>query len=76
MKLIASLDRVNEALKKLQEKGTVNLSGSKGTFSVSGVRGSFDYHQQTKELFIQITDKPWLVSTEYVESEIRKFFGA
>lgn len=52
-----------------------NLSGSdaKGSFSVKGVKGTYSISGDIAE--IQITDKPFLVSTAYVEEKIQEFFS-
>ncbi len=66
-------DKVNEALTKIREVGSVSIDGDNtGSFSAKGVKGRFLYDDGT--LVIVIDDKPWLASDSMIESEIKKFF--
>lgn len=69
-----SVEKVNEALKKIREVGSVSMvSDNTGKFSAKGVRGRFLYDDGT--LVIAIDDKPWIASDSMIESEIKKFFN-
>jgi hypothetical protein len=74
MKIKATVDKANEALAKIQQAGSLSMTDNKGSFSVKGVVGRFSYDSEAEELTVVIDDKPWLVSQDYVESEIRNFF--
>jgi len=73
MKIQATKEKVNEALKKISEIGHVSVSDNVGSFSAKGVEGRFSY--QGDILTIVIDDKPWLASESMIENEIRKFFN-
>jgi len=75
MKIKASMKKVNEALNKISDVGSVTVNGSGGKVSVKGVDANFSFDESSEELTITITDKPWLVSESFVEDEIRKFFN-
>jgi len=75
MKIKASMKKVNEALNKISDVGSVSVNGSDGKVSVKGVDANFSFDENAEELTITITDKPWLVSESFVEDEIRKFFN-
>lgn len=73
MKIKATKQKAEEALEKLNRAGSVYFDGTNGSFSVKGVDGRFKYGDEI--LTIVIDDKPFFVSEEYVESEIREFFN-
>ena len=75
MQIKTTLDKVNEALAKISEVGSVSVLGSGGSFSAKGVVGRFTYNQDLEILTIIIDDKPWLASDSMIENEIRKFFA-
>lgn len=74
MKIKTNLQKVNEALSKIREKGDALVYGSSGSFKVMGVKGNFKWDKETETLTIIITDKPWLASQSMIENEINKFF--
>ena len=74
MKIKATLGKLNEALSKIQDVGSVKLDGQKWSFRVKWVEWRFAYDQQSEILTIVIDDKPWLASEEMIEDEIKKFF--
>lgn len=74
MKIKATLEKVNEAIKRIGQVGDVSVNGSSGSFSAKGVDGRFAYDQASETLTIVIDDKPWLASDSMIESEIKKFF--
>lgn len=69
-------EKMNDALRKMQEIGSVTMSqeenSAHGNFSVKGVEGEWAYGLGI--LKIRITDKPWLASEAMIENEINKFF--
>ena len=73
MKIKATAEKVNEALQKIQQVGSVSSKDNKGSFSAKGVNGRFSYDDGI--LTIVIDDKPWLASDSMIENEIRKFFN-
>lgn len=74
MKIKTKLEKVNEALSKIRDVGSVFVEGSSGNFSAKGVKGRFSYSQEDEILTIVIDDKPWLASDSMIEDEIKKFF--
>lgn len=74
MKVKATLNKVNEALLKIQNVGSVSINGTQGSFKAKGVKGRFFYNQEEEMLTIIIDDKPWLASKSMIENEINKFF--
>lgn len=74
MKITTTLEKVNKALSKIQDAGTVQIDWNKWSFSVKWVEWRFSYDQDTKVLQIVIDDKPWLASESMVDREIIKFF--
>ena len=76
MILNATIDQVNDAIRKIQEAGgTINFDDSRGMVSVKGVDAIFSHQPSINELSVKITDMPWYASTSDVEKEIRKFFA-
>lgn len=73
IKIETTAEKVNEALGKIREVGTVSVRDNGGSFSAKGVEGRFSYKDGV--LSIAIDDKPWLASDSMIESEIRKFFN-
>lgn len=75
MQIHTTLEKVNNAITAIRDNGgRVVVNGSKGSVDVKGVSGRFEFDQDTGILIFSITDKPFLVSTEFVESKIREFF--
>lgn len=75
MKVNATVEQVNQGIRELGEAGaevSINDDQTSGEVSVKGVRASFTFNDGT--LTVNVLDKPWLVSVEYVESEIRGYF--
>lgn len=60
-----------EAGQKLQQKQGITLTGNKGTLSKMGVTAAYEYAEGL--LKIDILEKPFFVTTEYCEQELRKF---
>jgi len=75
MRIKATREKINEALKKIDEVGNITVNGSKGSFSAKGVKGRFSFDSEDEILTIVIDDKPWLASESMIENEIRKFFA-
>jgi len=73
MKIKTTAKKVSEALRNIQEIGSVYSEDNSGSFSVEGVEGRFSYDDGI--LTIVIDDKPWLASESMIEDEIRKFFN-
>ena len=74
MRIQTTLEKVNEGLALIQQKGgDVDVDGSGGRVQISGVDASFSFDDGV--LTVQINDKPWLASESMIESEIKKFFG-
>ena len=70
-------DDLEKALAKVKskiekKKGSFTGDEKGGSISMSGVKGS--YHITANAVEITVTDKPFIVKTEYVEKEIRKAF--
>jgi len=75
MQIKTTLEKVNEALSKIQDNGgKVTVQGSAGAFSIQGVIGRFFYQEHAEMLTVTIDEKPWLVRIERVEDEIKIFF--
>lgn len=74
IKIKTTIGKVNEALLKIQNVGSVSVNGTQGSFSAKGVEGRFEFDSESETLSIVIDDKPWLASDSMIESEIRKFF--
>lgn len=73
MKIKVSEEKANKALQEIKEAGSLSFDGENGSFSVKGVEGRFHYKEEI--LTVVIDDKPWLVSEDYVLSEIKKYFS-
>ena len=69
-----TLEKLGQALAKIDEVGTSSFDGSDGEFSVKGVSGRFDFSKATGLLQIIIDDKLFLVPMEMIETEVKKFF--
>lgn len=78
MKIQATLDQVNSALRRIGQVGDVRLNSDAGagSFQAKGVRGRFSFDQASETLEIAIDDKPFLASTEMIEEKIREFFNS
>ena len=74
MKIKTTPEKVNEAIRKLQQVSSVSFDGTNGRFSAKGVAGRFKW-DGNGIITIVIDDKPWLASEEMIESEIKKFFA-
>lgn len=75
MEIITTMEKVNDGIEELKENGGEVLmkSGSIGQVSIQGVDAKFSFSNGI--LTVLITDKPWLVSQEYVEEKIREYFN-
>lgn len=74
MKIKTTLEKVNEGIKLIQQKGgKVNIDGSEGRVQVQGVDATFAFNDNV--LTVQINEKPWLASDSMIETEIKKFFN-
>ncbi len=58
----------------LKEKQGIDLSGDAGTISKMGVTAKYVYRDGL--LGVEILEKPFFVSTEYCEEQLRGFLGA
>ena len=58
---------------RLQQQQGITLTGREGKISKSGVTAS--YHYADGVLQVTILDKPFFVSTDYCEAQLRTFLG-
>jgi hypothetical protein len=65
-------DQFAVAAKLLQEKQGITLTGDEGTIVKMGVTASYKYADGL--LSIAILEKPFFVTTEYCEQQIKSFF--
>ena len=74
MEILTTQEKVDEGLEELKENGgeVIMTGDASGEVSIQGVDAKFNYIGGI--LNIIITDKPWVVSEEYVEDKIRKYF--
>jgi len=70
-----TLEKVNEAIQKIDKVGDVNVYGTNGDFEVKGVEGRFSWHGDEKTLVITIDRKPFLASDSMIKNELAKFFA-
>jgi len=56
-------------------EGTPESGVFRGSTSIGGYAGSYRVLDGTGELEIELTKKPWLISTHLVEKEVRKFLA-
>ena len=59
---------------ELAQKHGIHLTGPEGKLTKSGVTAAYAYKEGL--LTINILEKPFFVSTDYCETELRKFLGA
>lgn len=59
--------------KMLKEKHGIDLTGDAGTISKMGVTAKYVY--QAGVLGVEILEKPFFVTTEYCEEQLRGFLG-
>ena len=64
-----SIEKTNEGISVINSNGG-SFDGK--NFSISGVEGTLKYSDGN--LFINITDKPWLASWGMIEDKINSFF--
>ncbi len=57
---------------ELQQQG-IALTGTEGKLSKSGVTAGYSYKDGL--LTVEILDKPFFVTTEYCEEQLKKFLG-
>ena len=58
---------------QLKSQQGIELAGHEGKISKSGVTASYLYKDGV--LAVQILEKPFFVSTDYCEEQLRKFIG-
>ncbi|ADW69280.1 hypothetical protein [Granulicella tundricola] len=58
---------------ELAEKHNITLTGHEGTLSKSGVTAGYKY--EVGLLTVNILEKPFFVSTDYCETELKKFLA-
>lgn len=76
MKIETTESEVYKGIKKLRESGAeVYTNGMGGKVSVQGVKADYYFDKDINILSIKITDKPWLVSLDYVEQKIKEYFN-
>jgi hypothetical protein len=76
IKIKTTESKVYAGIKKLRESGAdVWTQGMGGTVSVQGVEAGYFFDKETSILTITITEKPWLVSEEFIEGKIRSYFN-
>ena len=69
-----TIEKVNEGIEELNANGgTAFFQNNRGSVSIQGVDAEFDFDDGI--LTINILDKPFLVSEEYVEDKIREYFA-
>ena len=74
MRIKTTEEKVNEGLKELKANGAiVETSGNSGGVAIQGVEALYKFEEGI--LSITITDKPWLVSEDFVEGKIRSYFN-
>jgi hypothetical protein len=61
-----------KATQLAQEQG-IQLTGTQGKLSKSGVTASYVYDAGV--LTVEILEKPFFVSTDYCEDQLKKFLG-
>ena len=66
-------DQFAAASTQLQEKQGIVLTGNEGKLSKMGVTASYVYKDGL--LTVEILEKPFFVSTEYCEEQLRGFLG-
>ena len=67
-------DQFSKAGQELQARQGITLTGNEGTISKMGVTAAYKY--DGAHLTVTVTDKPFFVTEEYCEGELRKFLGA
>ena len=75
MYISTTVKKMREGVAKLKAKGaTFREDGEYTEVEVSGVGAKYKYNPDTSELFVVITEVPFLVSESFVEDKIREFF--
>ncbi|MHB9292123.1 hypothetical protein Holit_01212 [Hollandina sp. SP2] len=71
-----SISTLLASVKQTITKRGGSFSGNEqnGTFSIKGVVGEYSINGQTVK--ITITDKPLIVSDNFIQKEIKKYFNA
>ncbi len=67
-------DQFARAGQELQAKQGIALTGNEGTLTKMGVTAAYKY--DGAHLTVNITDKPFFVTEEYCEAELKKFLTA
>ena len=67
-------DEFAKAGAELQAKQGIALTGNQGTLSKMGVTAGYKY--DGAHLTINILEKPFFVTEDYCEAELKKFLGA
>ena len=58
---------------ELQQQQGIALTGTEGKLTKSGVTAGYSYKDGL--LMVEILDKPFFVTTEYCEEQLKKFLG-
>jgi hypothetical protein len=59
---------------QLEQEQGIRLTGNEGKISKMGVTAGYRYDGSV--LHVDLLEKPFFVSTEYCEEQMRKFLGA
>lgn len=57
-------------------EGTAESGVFQGSTPVGSFAGTYRLVESSEELEIDLTKKPWVVSTSFIEAEVRKFLAA
>ena len=66
-------DQFAHAGQQLQSKQGITLTGNEGTISKMGVTAGYKY--DGAHLTVNVLEKPFFVTEEYCEGELKKFLG-
>ena len=66
-------DQFEAKAKQLQEQQGITLDGPEGKISKMGVTAGYQYAEGV--LKVTILDKPFFVSTDYCEEQLKSFLG-
>lgn len=72
IELRVSRSKLEEARARLRDKG-IDLRGDRGEVSANGCTVRYEYEGDA--LRLEVLRKPFLVSTDHVESKIREWFA-
>lgn len=67
-------DRFAALAAELQQKHGIALTGDQGTLTKSGVTASYVYAAEV--LTVTILEKPFFVSTQFCEDQLKSFLGS